>query len=58
MLRELWPYGACYLLCIIRTDTHQLLLWMTRRQGQKKKKLLGVQEALSEGKSKQAGLVQ
>lgn len=35
--REAWPYGACYLLCIIRTDTHQLLLWMTRRQGQMKK---------------------
>lgn len=28
------PYGACYLLCITRTDTHQLLLWMTRRRGQ------------------------
>lgn len=38
------PYGACYLLCITRTDTHQLLLWMTRRLGQSKK-LKGVEAA-------------
>lgn len=55
---ETWPYGACYLLCITRTDTHQLVLWMTRRLGQQPE-LVGVGGAETEiecrQRDKQAG---